>query len=189
MALMVSASLPVWGDPIPLGTINMFAGATAPNTNWIICDGAAVSRTTYTLLFGVIGTTWGIGDGTTTFNLPDLRGRAPIGVGTGTGLTARTLAGLVGGETVALTAANIPAHTHPITDHNHGVAGTGGRFVTDETVAGFLNSVAGSATNRTNFASTTANAGLTVTQNSAASSTNPSVMQPSVGINFIIKAL
>jgi microcystin-dependent protein len=62
----------------PVGVINMFAGSTAP-LGWLICDGSAVSRSTYSDLFSVIGTTYGEGDGSTTFNLPDLRGR--IGVG------------------------------------------------------------------------------------------------------------
>ena len=69
------------------GIIQMFAGATPPS-GWLICDGSAVSRTTYATLFAAIGTTWGTGDGSTTFNLPDLRGRAPIGAGTGSGLTS-----------------------------------------------------------------------------------------------------
>ena len=184
MALMVSASLPVWGDPIPLGTINMFAGATAPNTNWLICDGAAYSRSTYVLLFGVIGTTWGVGDGINTFNLPDLRGRAPIGVGTGTGLTARTLAGLVGNQTVTLAATDIPAHSHGITDPGH-VHNYGGSII--RLNPGLSIGPGGTAVDFPT-ATNTATTGITV-NNSTASSTNPSVMQPSAVVNFIIKAL
>ena len=86
------------------GTIQMFAGAIPP-AGWLLCDGSAVSRTDYAALFAAIGTTWGAGDGSTTFNLPDLRGRAPIGAGTGSGLTARTLGGKLGSEAVQ-------AHTH-----------------------------------------------------------------------------
>ena len=97
----------------PAGAIQPYAGAAAPS-GWLLCDGAAVSRTTYSRLFAAIGTAWGTGNGTTTFNVPDLRGRAPIGVGTGTGLTARALAATGGAETVALAAGDLPSHTHPL---------------------------------------------------------------------------
>jgi microcystin-dependent protein len=73
-------------DATPSGSILMFAGSTAPD-NWLLCNGAAVSRATYNKLFQAIGTTWGAGNGTTTFNLPDMRGAAPAGVGTSTGYT------------------------------------------------------------------------------------------------------
>ena len=107
------------------GIIQMFAGATPP-TGWLVCDGSAISRTTYATLFAAIGTTWGAGDGSTTFNIPDLRGRTPIGAGTGSGLTARTLGDNLGAEThdhggnsgeVTLSAAQsgLPAHTHAFT--------------------------------------------------------------------------
>ncbi len=84
----------------------------AEPAGWLLCDGRAVSRTTYTTLFAALGTTWGAGDGSTTFNLPDLRGRAPIGAGTGTGLSARTLGATLGAETVVLSTAELPAHAH-----------------------------------------------------------------------------
>ena len=58
--------------------MSAFAGATAP-TGWLLCDGAAVSRTTYAALFAVIGTAYGAGNGSTTFNVPDLKGRTPVG--------------------------------------------------------------------------------------------------------------
>lgn len=114
------------GTYCPMGTITMFGATTVPSSGWLLCQGQAVSRTTYAGLFAVISTTWGVGDGSTTFNLPDLRGRAPIGAGTGTGLTARTLAGLVGTETVALATADIPTHSHSITDvaHGHTISGS-----------------------------------------------------------------
>jgi microcystin-dependent protein len=80
-------------DATPSGSILMFAGSTAPD-NWLLCDGTAVSRATYNKLFQAIGTTWGAGNGTTTFNLPDMRGAAPAGVGTSAGYTEN--------ETIAL---------------------------------------------------------------------------------------
>ena len=64
-----------WAPP---GVISMYAGATAPD-GWLLCDGSAVSRTTYADLFTAIGTTYGAGDGSTTFNVPDVRGRVPVG--------------------------------------------------------------------------------------------------------------
>lgn len=102
---------PSWTTAIPSGTVNMFAGSSAP-TGWLLCDGAAVSRTTYAALFTAISTTWGVGDGSTTFNVPDMRGRTPIGVGTGSGLTARSLAGSGGTETHTLTTGEMPSHDH-----------------------------------------------------------------------------
>lgn len=99
------------GSLVPPGSLLMFAGGAAP-TGYLVCDGAAVSRTTYDVLFAAVGTTWGAGDGTTTFNLPDLRGRGPLGAGTGAGLTPRTLGVSSGAETVTLTSAEMPSHTH-----------------------------------------------------------------------------
>jgi len=74
------------GTAILTATIQMYAGATAP-TGWELCIGTALSRTTYVTLFSVIGTTYGIGDGSTTFNIPDMRAATPTGVGTSTGYT------------------------------------------------------------------------------------------------------
>ena len=72
----------------PSGMVAAFARNTAPNANWLICDGRAVSRTTYANLFAAIGTTWGKGNGSTTFNLPDLRGVFLRGLDSGRGLDA-----------------------------------------------------------------------------------------------------
>ena len=72
---------------MPAGVVVPFAGASAP-TGYLLCDGAAVSRTTYAALFAVLSTTFGVGDGSTTFNVPDMRETAPVGVGTrGAGVT------------------------------------------------------------------------------------------------------
>src|SRR5262245_5545467 len=83
----------------PIGSMLMFGGASAPS-GWLLCQGQAVSRTTYIDLFGVIGIAFGAGDGSTTFNLPDLRGRLPLGLGTGSGLggyESSTAGGSAGG--------------------------------------------------------------------------------------------
>ena len=90
-----------------------FAGTTAPQ-GCLFCDGSAVSRTTYAALFEVIGTTYGEGDGSTTFNIPDLSGRVVIGVS-----NTHALGTTGGSETVTLTADQMPAHTHVVPQHGH----------------------------------------------------------------------
>jgi len=96
-----------------VGEIKMFAGNFAP-TGWATCDGQLLSIAQNTALFSILGTTYG-GDGTTTFALPDLRGRFPMHFGAGSGRTARTLGASGGAEQVTLTTAQMPAHTHTIT--------------------------------------------------------------------------
>lgn len=93
---------------MPIGSVIMFAGSSVPSDKWLICNGNEVSRSTYSDLFLRIGTIHGSGNGSTTFNLPNLSSRIPIGVGT------EALAGTAGARTVVLTAANIPEHTHAI---------------------------------------------------------------------------
>lgn len=96
------------------GSIYMFAGSTVPN-GLLECDGSAVSRETYAILFGVIGTTYGDGDGSTTFNLPDLSGKVVMGYSQDYAL------GTSGGsETVTLTSSEIPEHEHEVGSHTHG---------------------------------------------------------------------
>ena len=99
------------GVNTPPGVIFEYAASAAP-TGWLLCDGSAVSRLTYASLFAIIGTTWGAGDGSTTFNVPDRRGTAGIGMGTGSGLTARTLAATGGEETHLLITSEMPSHSH-----------------------------------------------------------------------------
>lgn len=101
-------------DIIPPGVIMDFAGATAP-VGWLLCDGQAIDRVTYARLFSVLGTSYGAGDGSTTFNLPDLRGRTTVGSGQGTGLSNRTRADTFGQETKSLSAAENGAHGHSAT--------------------------------------------------------------------------
>jgi microcystin-dependent protein len=103
----------------PLGAVQDYAGSGDPNTNWLICDGRAISRTTYATLYAKIGTTWGVGNGTTTFNIPDLRGRVTVGAGSGSGLTARTLAQTLGEETHQLSTGEMPTHSHTVNDPGH----------------------------------------------------------------------
>lgn len=97
--------------PIPTGTIFALGGGQVP-TGYLLCDGAGVSRTLYAALFNTIGTAWGAGDGSTTFNVPDLRGRSIIGVGSGVGLTPRQPGDKGGEETHKLTVSEMPSHNH-----------------------------------------------------------------------------
>ena len=127
-----SAFQAVQPSVIPVGVIEMFAGSTAPN-GWLVCDGSTVSRKTYSDLFKVIGVTYGAGNSNDTFTLPDMRGRTPIGVGTGSGLTARTLAATTGAETVTLSASNIPTITTGNQSANHTHTGTSGNESVDHT--------------------------------------------------------
>jgi len=109
---------------VPTGTILPFAGSTAPS-NAIICDGSAVLRSTYSALFTVIGTTYGVGDGSTTFNVPNLKGKIPIGYNSSE--SEFNSLGKTGGEkTHTLTNSEMPSHNHPQTAHNHNLVYSGG---------------------------------------------------------------
>jgi len=108
---LVSALL---GYLVPTGAVIDYAGGSAP-TGFLLAQGQAVSRTTYSSLYTALGgasSPWGQGDGSTTFNVPDLRSRVPIGAGQGTGLSNYALAATGGEETHKLVTAEMPAHTH-----------------------------------------------------------------------------
>ena len=100
------------GDSAPIGQVAIYAGSTAPD-GWLICDGRAVSRTTYSRLFSTIGTTYGAGNGSTTFNLPNFKGRVPVGLDTSQ--TEFNSLNKRGGEkTHTLTVDEMPSHNHAI---------------------------------------------------------------------------
>jgi microcystin-dependent protein len=130
--------------PHPVGVTNNYIGTTDPvdadgQTRWLIMDGRAISRSTYSVLFALIGTTYGPGNGSTTFNIPDWRGRLILGAdhsGTGSGLSSHALNSTGGAETHVLTETEMPAHSHggvtgfTNTDHYHAFSGeTGGQSV------------------------------------------------------------
>jgi microcystin-dependent protein len=131
---------------VPAGVINPYAGSSAPN-GYLLCDGSAVSRTMYSGLFFTIGTAYGVGDGSTTFNLPNLQGRIPVG-NLGAGAYFNGL-GTQGGLTdVTLSVNQIPAHNHPgITssegDHNHATTDPGHAHTQTTVNDDFNNSAAG----------------------------------------------
>jgi microcystin-dependent protein len=107
------------GSSAPVGSIMPYAGTAAPG-NWLMCAGQTVSRSTYVDLFNVVSTTFGIGDGSTTFNVPDMRGRVTVGLDNMDGVVAGrvtnaaglTLGDSSGFETHTLIEAEMPAHTH-----------------------------------------------------------------------------
>jgi len=112
---------------VPLGCLLPFAGAGDVPDGYLLADGQAVSRTEYLGLFQVLGETWGPGDGLTTFNIPDLRRRVPVGTGTGTAQLGGDVGDLGGAEVITLTEAEMPEHVHDMEhshlapDHTHGL--------------------------------------------------------------------
>ena len=123
----------VGGASAPVGTVMPTALSNAP-VGWILCYGQAISRTAYATLFNAIGTTYGAGDGTTTFNLPDLRGRVVAGKdnmgGTSAGRLTSAVAGSTlgasgGAQTHTLSAGEMPAHTHTLNNSYADLGTTG----------------------------------------------------------------
>jgi len=101
-----------------IGEIIPYAGSTSPNANWLVCDGSSLLRSTYPVLFALIGTTYGSADGTH-FNIPDLQGRVPIGAGSGAGLSTWAVGDQAGEETHTLTNGESASHTHTDSGHTH----------------------------------------------------------------------
>lgn len=177
------------------GIIVAYGGSTAP-TGWLMCYGQEVSRTTYATLYTIMGTTYGSGNGSTTFNLPDLRGRAAIGpdnMGGGAAgrVVAATSAGYSGGvESVnlththttgdhTLTLTEIPSHSHSFTTDvypsvtNLGPYSLGGGYLGNNLTTGNTSSVGGGAAH--NHGPT--GSALSVTE----------IMNPYLAVNYIVK--
>lgn len=160
----------------PTGEIKMWGTSSAPS-GFLLCNGAAVSRTTYANLYAVYGTTFGVGDGSTTFNLPNFNNRMPIGAGD---LYA---AGATGGSKDAI----VVSHTHTastsISDpgHSHvtGSSGAGAPNGADLSQGGY------GAANSTGTATTGITASTTV--NSTGSSGTNANLPPYLGVYFIVK--
>lgn len=171
------------------GEIRGFAGATLP-PGWIQCDGSAIARATYSVLFAVIGTTWGVGDGSTTFNVPNLLERFPLGAGGPYPL------GQHGGTTsVILAPTNLASHTHSVVDtgHTHGITDPGHHH-TDTTVVS--NITVGASAGGASIGGVTGNAvtgisvvasttGITVAN--TGSGAPFSTLNPYAAINWMIK--
>lgn len=157
-----------------LGEIAMVAFNFAPK-NWAFCNGFILPIASNTALFQLLGTTYG-GNGSTTFALPDLRGRVPIHFGQGAGLSARVMGERSGQENVTLTVAQMPSHTHTA----HADAGTG---VSDQPNGRYL---ARNAASIPMFGNTPgASLGAAALDNTGGSQPH-SNMQPFLAINFII---
>jgi microcystin-dependent protein len=102
---------------LPIGYMGAW-GSDTPPTGWMLCDGTAISRSTYAELFAIIGTAYGVGDGSTTFNLPNLKGKMVVGKDS-TQTEFDTLGESGGAKTVTLDTTMIPSHTHVQDSHNH----------------------------------------------------------------------
>ncbi len=194
---------------LPSGSVIAYAGSSAPG-GWLVCNGAEVSRATYANLFSALGTTYGAGNGTTTFNLPDLRGRVVLGVGQGSGLSNRSLASNYGTENAQLAVENLPSHVHSI-DHNHTINDPGHshassvppgsfglirRSSSGEAVTPTATDDGGSGSepdvNTTPAAIPSTTTGITVNAVSAnsgatGSGTAFSIVQPAIALNYIVK--
>lgn len=130
---------------LPEGSIIPYAGSSAPS-GWLLCGGQAVSRSTYSALFNVIGTTYGAGDGSTTFNLPDLRGRVIAGQdnmdsdagrltsGSAASVDGDTLGASGGAEEHVLTQAQMPNHNHGGSTGNNNAKGITAKHIDEDTV-------------------------------------------------------
>lgn len=192
------ANLAALGEPT--GVVKAFTG-TAPPTNYLMCSGQFISRTTYANLFAVIGTGYGTGDGSTTFAIPNLCGSIIIGAGQGPGLANRVLATTGGEETHALTLPEEAFHTHtiPATTHTHAGTHSHVHTVTNamNTTIQQVNTVGGgtffvpavittSDANNINLTINNATIGAG-TSGSIGSGTGHNNMQPFVVMNFIIR--
>jgi microcystin-dependent protein len=173
---------------VPVGALVPCLLAAAP-ANWLLCHGQAVSRTTYAALFAAIGVVAGAGNGTTTFNLPDLRGRVPLGRDNMGGTPAnRVTVAVTGLDATALGAAGgsqlLHAHTHGVTDpgHTHGFTGDAVNGVGADTSGMDVGIGVGGP------GGTIASATTELTVNSAGTG-GAQNLQPSLVVNWIIRAL
>jgi len=178
---------------VPAGCVMPFAGATPP-VGWLLCFGQAVSRTSYSDLFAAIGTTYGAGDGSTTFNLPDLRGRVAAGkddMGGGAagritssgqaGITGTTLGAAGGAQDNTLDTTRIPAHSHGYSDPGHVHSFLQG----DSTPASFT-SRAGEGDGNNNYFTSTTGSGVGITISNAGGGGAHNNTQPTIILNHII---
>lgn len=177
---------------VPSGVIWDYGGSAAP-AGWLICDGTAIDRTTYANLFAIIGTAFGVGNGVTTFNIPDYRRRVSVGAGgSGTATLANTVGSTGGEERHTLSTAELATHTHSDPGHVHqeqlpagavrlayvgGTTGVGSNFTFDDMTAhNYTDNIIA-----LNTASATTGIG------SAGSGSSHNNLQPSVVVNKIIK--
>lgn len=171
----------VWN---PIGEITMWATNTAP-TGWLVCDGSPISRSTYIDLFGVLGTTYGAGDGSTTFNLPNLKGK--VAIGRDASQTEFDTLGETGGsKTSALTSSNLPAHTHTASSTT---TLTNGDLIVRQYGGGDAKLTANSSYGPYNTATITASTSTSVSGggNGTATGDSFSNLPPYIALNYIIR--
>jgi microcystin-dependent protein len=157
-----------------VGEIRMFGGNFAP-VGWMFCDGSTVAISEFQTLFQLIGTTYG-GDGQSTFQLPDLRGRIPLHMGTGSDGTTHIIGENGGVENVTLTTQQIPVHTHPLT--------VSGDVAQQTNPSG---AVPGQSTQAKLYVEFDPNVALNAQTVGPSGGSQPhNNMQPFLGINFII---
>lgn len=187
---------------VPTGSVMQYAGGSAP-TGWLICDGSAVSRTTYATLFAVISTTYGVGDGSTTFNLPNTQGKSVFGYNSGD--TSFDALGETGGsKTTTLTTNELPAHTHTGTTdsdgaHTHSITDPGHTHAlsNDEVVASGVGSTVANRDEGTGETTGSSTTGISIvsggahthtfTTGSSGSGNSFSLLNPYIVFNYIIK--
>jgi microcystin-dependent protein len=154
---------------VPTGSLIMWPSNTIPS-DWKLCNGAAISRVTFATLFSLLGTTFGAGDGSTTFNLPDYRNKMPYGADA-------VVVGATGGSADAIVVSH--THTATVTDPGHF------HSVTGYSVGGGPGTATGTAFGTTNTGS--AVTGITVANSTTGTSGTNANLPPYLGINFIIK--
>lgn len=183
------------GLEMSTGMIVMFGGSSAPS-GWLLCDGSAVSRVAYNALFAIIGTAFGSGDGSTTFNLPDLRQRFPLGkAASGTGQNIGDVGGAIDHDhSIAAHNHSIAAHNHSIAAHQHGITGPSGAPSATTEVQSGTGSTVGSDTHTHSLPANTDNDAGTNTGDSGSGNTGDggsgstgSTNPPFQAVNFIIK--
>lgn len=170
-------------DEFYIGQIFMFAGNFPPRGS-AFCNGQLLPIQQNEALFSILGTTYG-GDGRTSFALPDLRGRAPIQQGTGPGLSSYSLGQKVGQESITLTQAQLPAHTH--TANTVAAQGNGTTNVADGNSFSHTARTANDATNLYNSSAPTINMhanSVAIGETGQGQTVNN--MQPSIAINYCI---
>lgn len=176
----------------PVGSIVPYAGTDVSTpAGWLFCGGQAVSRTTYSALFAVIGTTYGAGDGSTTFNVPDLRGRVVAGKDNMAGSAASRLTSTSGviGTTLGASGGDerLHQHTHAITDPGH-------THTMNMNTSGYAGGASGSAffgataTSHPNYGGPVVGNSTGISNQNAGSGASQNV-QPTLVTNYIIKAL
>jgi microcystin-dependent protein len=190
-----------FGSPysIPIGGLLDFTGTSVPNASFVFPAGQQISRTTYSTYFAMVGTTYGVGDGSTTFNVPDLTGRVvamkeasatrltSTYFGAVTGGTGATLGAVGGLESHLLTTAQLAAHTHTntLTDpgHTHNYTDSSGG------VHGGTGTAGGNSTGLNATATTSSTTGVSITNASAGGGGAHNNVQPTIILNKILRII